>query len=131
MDLDRPPTDKQKRVLWLVGSTIRETGLPPTQQAIADFLGCSSHNSAEQHLFGLQKRGLIVRHYGKHCGIQLTAKGRALYESLNCHGEFASSGGCGPIRRIAGDNSPQITEASDDAGGTLRTGSGAGRGPDR
>jgi LexA DNA binding domain-containing protein len=62
------------RVLVHVRQFIDANGYPPTRQQIADALGFSSANAAQQHLERLAQRGLITLVEGQARGIRLNKR---------------------------------------------------------
>jgi hypothetical protein len=62
------------RVLTHVRQFIGANGYPPTRQQIADALGFSSANAADQHLKRLARRGLVTLIEGQSRGIRLNKR---------------------------------------------------------
>jgi repressor LexA len=65
-------TDKQKRVLELIRSTIREVGQPPTVREIGQRIGVASSCTVQRHLDALERKGFIRRSRYKYRSIELT-----------------------------------------------------------
>ncbi|PIU83900.1 MAG: hypothetical protein COS68_01660 [Elusimicrobia bacterium CG06_land_8_20_14_3_00_38_11] len=53
-----------KNILYLIGSSIKKRGFPPTEAEISKYLKISS-GSAHYHLKLLKEQGLIKFRYGK------------------------------------------------------------------
>jgi len=64
-------TDRQREILDLIKSSIRNNGLPPTRAEISQMLGFQSPNAAEQHLRAIEKKGFISILAGASRGIVL------------------------------------------------------------
>lgn len=64
-------TPRQSQILELIGTSIDETGFPPTRAEIADMLGFRSANAAEEHLRALAKKGVIEMVPGASRGIRI------------------------------------------------------------
>jgi len=64
-------TPRQRAVLELIQTFIREQGLPPTRAEIARALGFRSANAAEDHLRALERKGVIEILAGASRGIRL------------------------------------------------------------
>ena len=64
-------TDRQQQILDLVQSAIERTGAPPTRAEIANELGFTSANAAEEHLQALARKGVIELVGGTSRGIRL------------------------------------------------------------
>ena len=64
-------TERQKEILNLIKSDLRNKGFPPTRADIANALGFKSPNAAEQHLRALEKKGVIKIRSGASRGILL------------------------------------------------------------
>jgi repressor LexA len=68
-------TARQRQILELIRSHIRETGFPPTRAEIAAAFGFRSANAAEDHLRALARRGAIELQPGSSRGIRLVEGG--------------------------------------------------------
>jgi repressor LexA len=68
-------TARQRQILELIRSHIRETGFPPTRAEIAQAFGFRSANAAEDHLRALARRGAIELQPGSSRGIRLVGGG--------------------------------------------------------
>ena len=64
-------TERQKEILNLIKSDLRNKGFPPTRADIANALGFKSPNAAEQHLRALEKKVVIKILSGASRGILL------------------------------------------------------------
>lgn len=64
-------TPRQAEILELIREFIVDTGMPPTRAEIADALGFSSANAAEDHLRALARKGFIELFPGASRGIRL------------------------------------------------------------
>ncbi len=64
--------ERQKEILDLVKSYIRNYGFPPTRADISKELGFKSANAAEQHLRAIEKKGYIKILSGASRGIVLS-----------------------------------------------------------
>jgi repressor LexA len=64
-------TPRQAEILELIHEFIVDTGMPPTRAEIADALGFSSANAAEDHLRALARKGFIELFPGASRGIRL------------------------------------------------------------
>ena len=64
-------TPRQQQVLELLRSFIEERGMPPTRAEIAKALGFRSANAAEDHLWALERKGVIDLCRGTSRGIRL------------------------------------------------------------
>lgn len=67
-------TPRQSEILALIERVLQETGIPPTRAEIAEALGFSSANAAEEHLRALHRKGVIELIPGASRGIQLKPK---------------------------------------------------------
>ncbi|MDM8545260.1 transcriptional repressor LexA [Candidatus Venteria ishoeyi] len=67
-------TEKQIQVLVCIASAIRQGG-PPTRKEIAQQLGFSSANAAQQHLRALERKAMLKLRSGKSRGISITQEG--------------------------------------------------------
>jgi len=67
-------TDKQVHVLACLYDALKLGG-PPTRKELADTLGFSSPNAAQQHLKALERKGMIQLRTGKSRGIQILEAG--------------------------------------------------------
>ena len=64
-------TARQQEILDLIRRYLAEQGMPPTRAEIANELGFSSANAAEQHLKALARKGYIDVIGGRNRNIQL------------------------------------------------------------
>ena len=64
-------TSRQREILQLIKSHLKEKGFPPTRADISRTLGFKSHNAAEQHLRAIEKKGFISILAGASRGIVL------------------------------------------------------------
>ena len=64
-------TSRQREILELIKSNLKEKGFPPTRADISRTLGFKSHNAAEQHLRAIEKKGFISILAGASRGIVL------------------------------------------------------------
>lgn len=64
-------TRRQQQVLDIIKQSIRDTGMPPTRNDIAQILGFRSANAAEDHLKALAKKGAIEILPGTSRGIRV------------------------------------------------------------
>lgn len=69
--MSRELTPRQRQIMELIRSHIRNTGFPPTRAEIARELGFRSANAAEEHLRALARRGAIELQRGTSRGIRL------------------------------------------------------------
>jgi len=65
-------TDRQQQVLQFIRDCISSDGLPPTRAEIAQALGFSSPNAAEQHVKALVNKGVLQWVPGASRGLRLT-----------------------------------------------------------
>ncbi|RKT44822.1 transcriptional repressor LexA [Thiocapsa rosea] len=70
-DMSDGLTPRQRQILELIRSHIRETGVPPTRAEIARTFGFRSANAAEDHLRALARHGAIELTRGRSRGIRL------------------------------------------------------------
>lgn len=68
----RPLTPRQHEVLRVIERALARDGYPPTRAEIAQALGFSSANAAQDHLQALQRKGRIALD-GSHRGIRVMA----------------------------------------------------------
>jgi len=68
-------TDKQTEVLLCIAEAMKQNGGPPTRKEIADKLGFSSANAAQQHLKALERKKIISLRDGKSRGIIILPEG--------------------------------------------------------
>lgn len=73
----RKLTARQQQILDLIRTTIEHTGFPPTRAEIAQQLGFSSANAAEEHLRALARKGTIEMTPGASRGIRLISSDNA------------------------------------------------------
>ena len=64
-------TARQREILELIKSNLKDKGFPPTRADISRTLGFKSHNAAEQHLRAIEKKGFISILAGASRGIVL------------------------------------------------------------
>lgn len=67
----RPLTRVQRRVLDIVETEIRQTGVAPTLAEIGAQLGGRCFATVHEHLRELESRGYILREFQKRRGIRL------------------------------------------------------------
>lgn len=60
----RPLTERQRTVLEIVRTSIRERGYPPTVREIASAIGVRSPSCIDRHLVALERHGLLRRERG-------------------------------------------------------------------
>jgi len=58
---DKPATERQRRILQVIGEFTAERGYPPSVREIGERVGLSSSSTIHAHLKALEKRGLISR----------------------------------------------------------------------
>jgi repressor LexA len=58
---DRPPTERQARILEVIRDFTEERGYPPSVREIGERVGLSSSSTVQSHLKTLEKRGLVHR----------------------------------------------------------------------
>ena len=58
---DRPPTERQSRILEVIRDFTEERGYPPSVREIGERVGLSSSSTVQSHLKSLEKRGLVHR----------------------------------------------------------------------
>jgi repressor LexA len=58
---DKPATERQRRILQVIGEFTSERGYPPSVREIGERVGLSSSSTIHAHLKALEKRGLISR----------------------------------------------------------------------
>ncbi len=68
-------TEKQTNVLLCIAQAMRQNGGPPTRKEIAEKLGFSSANAAQQHLKALERKEILSLRDGKSRGIMMLPKG--------------------------------------------------------
>ena len=71
-------TSRQREILELIKSHLREKGFPPTRADISRALGFKSHNAAEQHLRAIEKKGFISILAGASRGIVLNEEEKGI-----------------------------------------------------
>ena len=69
-----PLTERQQEVLKFIGECIAADGLPPTRAEIAQALGFSSPNAAEQHVKALVNKGVLEWVPGASRGLRLVGQ---------------------------------------------------------
>ena len=67
----KPLTPRQNEILHLIETHVEESGFPPTRAEICTAMGFSSPNSAETHLWALERKGVIEMTSGASRGIRL------------------------------------------------------------
>lgn len=82
-------TRRQQQVLDIIKDAIRDTGMPPTRNDIAQILGFRSANAAEDHLKALAKKGAIEILPGTSRGIRVIEDEQAA-EGLPIVGQVAA-----------------------------------------
>jgi repressor LexA len=58
---DRIPTERQARILEVIGDFTAEHGYPPSVREIGERVGLSSSSTVQSHLKALEKQGLVRR----------------------------------------------------------------------
>ena len=71
-------TSRQREILELIKSHLKEKGFPPTRADISRTLGFKSHNAAEQHLRAIEKKGFISILAGASRGIVLNEEEKGI-----------------------------------------------------
>jgi repressor LexA len=59
--IDKPATERQRRILEIIGDFTAEHGYPPSVREIGERVGLSSSSTIHAHLKALERRGLISR----------------------------------------------------------------------
>jgi repressor LexA len=59
--LEKPATDRQRRILEVIRAFTAEHGYPPSVREIGERVGLSSSSTIHAHLKALERRGLISR----------------------------------------------------------------------
>jgi repressor LexA len=70
-------TANQQRVLDCIERHLDQNGVAPTLREISEYLGLSSHSSAQDYIDALIRKGAIERS-PKHRGLRLAQRTRAL-----------------------------------------------------
>ena len=71
-------TSRQREILELIKSHLKDKGFPPTRADISRTLGFKSHNAAEQHLRAIEKKGFISILAGASRGIVLNEQEKGI-----------------------------------------------------
>jgi len=71
-------TSRQREILELIKSHLKDKGFPPTRADISRALGFKSHNAAEQHLRAIEKKGFISILAGASRGIVLNEEEKGI-----------------------------------------------------
>ena len=71
-------TSRQREILELIKSHLKDKGFPPTRADISRTLGFKSHNAAEQHLRAIEKKGFISILAGASRGIVLNEEEKGI-----------------------------------------------------
>ena len=71
-------TSRQREILELIKSNLKDKGFPPTRADISRTLGFKSHNAAEQHLRAIEKKGFISILAGASRGIVLNEEEKGI-----------------------------------------------------
>ena len=71
-------TSRQREILELIKSHLKDKGFPPTRADISSALGFKSHNAAEQHLRAIEKKGFISILAGASRGIVLNEEEKGI-----------------------------------------------------
>jgi repressor LexA len=71
-------TSRQREILQLIKSHLKDKGFPPTRADISRTLGFKSHNAAEQHLRAIEKKGFISILAGASRGIVLNEEEKGI-----------------------------------------------------
>jgi repressor LexA len=59
--IDKPATERQRRILGIIRDFTAEHGYPPSVREIGELVGLSSSSTIHAHLKALERRGLISR----------------------------------------------------------------------
>jgi repressor LexA len=59
--IEKPATERQRRILEIIGDFTAEHGYPPSVREIGERVGLSSSSTIHAHLKALERRGLISR----------------------------------------------------------------------
>jgi repressor LexA len=59
--MEKPATERQRRILEVIGAFTAEHGYPPSVREIGERVGLSSSSTIHAHLKALERRGLISR----------------------------------------------------------------------
>ena len=59
--LEKPATERQRRILEIIRAFTVEHGYPPSVREIGERVGLSSSSTIHAHLKALERRGLISR----------------------------------------------------------------------
>src|SRR5690348_5325518 len=59
--IERPATERQRRILQAIADFRAERGYPPSVREIGERVGLSSSSTIHAHLKALERRGLISR----------------------------------------------------------------------
>lgn len=73
--MSEPLTERQGEILRLIRELTEVSGFPPTRAEIAERMGFSSVNAAEQHLRALEKKGALEITSGASRGIRVRERG--------------------------------------------------------
>lgn len=108
-------TKKQTNVLLCIAQAMRQNGGPPTRKEIAEKLGFSSANAAQQHLKALERKGIISLRDGKSRGIMIAPAGleiiaEHLGEEALGSSPINDSGGLPVVGKVAAGQ-PILSEA--------------------
>ena len=71
-------TSRQREILELIKSHLKDKGFPPTRADISRTLGFKSHNAAEQHVRAIEKKGFISILAGASRGIVLNEEEKGI-----------------------------------------------------
>ncbi len=71
-------TSRQREILELIKSHLKDKGFPPTRADISRTLGFKSHNAAEQHLRAIERKGFISILAGASRGIVLNEEEKGI-----------------------------------------------------
>ena len=72
--MKKPLTKGQQRVMDMIVSWIDAKGFPPTRQEMADELGFSSPNAAQEHVKALVRKGYLRTSYWRSRGIEVVGR---------------------------------------------------------
>lgn len=71
MNMLRPITKKQKKLMDYLIRYVMKNGEAPTQKEMSEHMRFGHQNQAQQMLWSLEKRGLINRIHGQPRGIEI------------------------------------------------------------
>ena len=74
----KPPCEQDVRCLRFIADYLLTHGAPPTIREIGSELGLTSTGSVASRVYGLERRGYLIRRKNKARSVLLTAAARAL-----------------------------------------------------